>query len=97
MGYTQKEFSEVLQSVGLGWSQGTLSKIEAGERPVRLSEAASLKATLGLTMDELTGTSEGPPNVLMGYEWAMQVVSQAIAALPRFPEALAGGQVNANS
>lgn len=38
-----------------GWAQGTVSRFEAGDRPLRLVEAVDLANHLGTTIDALTG------------------------------------------
>lgn len=38
---------------GVPWSQGTLSKVENGERPIRLAEAPLVARALGVELDEL--------------------------------------------
>ncbi len=45
-GWTQGELARLLRERGLNWSQGTLSKVEAGVRPVRLSEVSALSLVL---------------------------------------------------
>ena len=50
---TQADFASLLQSHGLKWSQGTLSKVEQGQRPVRLTEAMLIADALGTTLDQL--------------------------------------------
>lgn len=52
-GLSQAELSERLREVGLNWSQGTLSKVESGSRPVRLSEAPIVASVLGTSLQQL--------------------------------------------
>lgn len=47
-GWSQPALIEALRDAGLNWGQSTLSKVEAGERPLRLSEAHKLASALGL-------------------------------------------------
>jgi transcriptional regulator with XRE-family HTH domain len=45
---SQAEMSERLRANGLNWSQGTLSKVETGARPVRLVEVPALSMALNV-------------------------------------------------
>lgn len=49
----QEDLSKRLKAHGLDWSQGTISKVEAGERPVRAVEIPALADTLRLTWTAL--------------------------------------------
>lgn len=51
----QGAFAERLREAGLPWSQGTLSRVESGRRPVRLVEAPLLADQLGVSIDDLLG------------------------------------------
>ena len=53
MGLKQSDLSESLRLAGLNWSQGTLSKVESGQRPVRLTEAPLLARALDVQLAEL--------------------------------------------
>lgn len=50
---SQGELADRLRKHGLPWSQGTLSKVENGDRPVRLAEAPMLAAALGIEIEDL--------------------------------------------
>ncbi|GAA4041044.1 hypothetical protein GCM10023063_28500 [Arthrobacter methylotrophus] len=52
-GASQGSFVERLRDRGLNWSQGTLSRVELGDRPVRLVEAAVVAEVLGVGLDVL--------------------------------------------
>ena len=54
-GWSQGQLASALRSEGLPWSQGTLSKVETGQRPIRLSEVPKLVAVLGATISDLLG------------------------------------------
>lgn len=56
-GLEQKELSEALTAKGLNWSQGTLSRVETGDRPVRLSEVVILQEVLRLDANKLLSSS----------------------------------------
>lgn len=58
MGLSQAELSERLRDRGLPWSQGTVSKVELGDRPVRLAEAPMLAESLEVEVEDLL--SEDP-------------------------------------
>lgn len=60
-GESQADFSKRLRDakpVGLNWSQGTLSKVESAQRPVRLAEAVTLAEILGIPIDELVAPTD---------------------------------------
>jgi transcriptional regulator with XRE-family HTH domain len=42
------------------WHQSTVTKAEAGTRPVRLFEALAIAATLGVSLDDLLDDPESP-------------------------------------
>jgi transcriptional regulator with XRE-family HTH domain len=47
-GLSQEELAQRMTGRGFGFSQATIWKIEAGQRPVKLSEAAALADALGI-------------------------------------------------
>lgn len=51
--WNQSELAARLTEAGLRWSQGTLSRVETGQRPVRLTEAVVLAEVLGVALSEL--------------------------------------------
>lgn len=57
-GLSQAEFAKVVRDRGPKWSQGTVWTVEAGERPLRLSEAILIAEFLGLSLDEAWGSGE---------------------------------------
>ncbi|WQB75719.1 helix-turn-helix transcriptional regulator [Prescottella equi] len=57
-GLNQGQLSDQLRQNGLNWSQGTLSKVEAGARPVRLTEAPILALTLRTSVASLVGEDQ---------------------------------------
>lgn len=60
-GMSQSELAR--QMVDRGWptySQMTVSRTEKGDRPIRLSEARSLAAVLGVTLDEMITPADLP-------------------------------------
>lgn len=67
---SQRHLVEVLnEDYGLAWHQTTLAKAEAGERPVRLSEALALADALDVPIEMLTPISsqagpEAPASLL---------------------------------
>ncbi|QSE90302.1 helix-turn-helix transcriptional regulator [Rhodococcus pseudokoreensis] len=62
LGMTQGQLAEQLRSRGLGWSQGTLSKVETGQRSVRLTEAPVVALVLRVRIDELAGIEDARPS-----------------------------------
>jgi transcriptional regulator with XRE-family HTH domain len=53
-GISQKALSESMRKRGHKWAQGTVSNVETGERPLRLTEAADLADALTVDIDALT-------------------------------------------
>ncbi|MDW5612088.1 helix-turn-helix transcriptional regulator [Mycolicibacterium sp. D5.8-2] len=53
-GLSQEELSKRLRDAGLNWSQGTLSRVETGSRPMRFVEALVVANALGVEVAELT-------------------------------------------
>jgi transcriptional regulator with XRE-family HTH domain len=49
----QKQLIRRLGTAGLEWSQATLSKVEAGSRPVRVAELPALASALGVDQQQL--------------------------------------------
>lgn len=49
----QAQAVRALRGMGLVWSQGTLSKVESGIRPVRLAEVPAIARALGVSQNEL--------------------------------------------
>lgn len=52
-GLGQKDLSDKLRAVGVNWSQGTLSKVENGSRPIRFTEAVKVAEILNISTVEL--------------------------------------------
>jgi len=61
-GYRQEDFLELLQAQGLDWTQATLSRVEGGKRPIRLTEAFTISDALGIDPKDL-----GPDQTGIGY------------------------------
>ncbi len=53
MGLSQGDLASRLRDEGVNWAQGTLSKVENGERPVRLSEGPTVADVLGIDLSAL--------------------------------------------
>jgi len=58
LGLSQDALAGRLQAAGIAWSQGTLSKVENGDRPVRLSETPSLATVLDLPWYQLLESAD---------------------------------------
>ena len=60
-GWTQPELAKILRDKGIDPMHAvTVSKIEAGDRPVRITEALSLAECFGVSVDALLGHSTDP-------------------------------------
>lgn len=60
----QERLIRLLNDQGLKWNQSTLSKVEGGKRPMRLSEAVILSGVLGISLDEFVHGEQAPLNQL---------------------------------
>ncbi|MET8314839.1 helix-turn-helix transcriptional regulator [Rhodococcus erythropolis] len=61
-GYRQEDFLKLLQAQGVDWTQATLSRVEGGKRPIRLTEAFAISDALGIDPKDL-----GPDQSGIGY------------------------------
>lgn len=75
-GLNQGQLSEQLRASGLNWSQGTLSKVEAGMRPVRLTEAPTLALALRTSVGALVGENRSKLSGLMPAPLQHEVLDQ---------------------
>lgn len=57
-GMNQTAMVRTLRDAGIEWSQATLSKVEAGTRPVRLSEVPRLAQALGASGQDIMPASD---------------------------------------
>jgi len=57
IGLSQDQLAKAMRERGHAWRQNTQSKVEVGERPVKLSEARDLADLLMCPMDYFTGTA----------------------------------------
>lgn len=87
LGMRQVELSELLRADGVNWSQGTLSKVEIGTRPVRFSEVGALAKALGTTPDHLAD----PASIAHQAGQAAQVLDAAIRTLQELKATLQPG------
>ncbi len=55
---SQAQLAEALSGYGISFSQQTVLKIEKGERPLKLSEAAAISNCLGIAVQDLFETDE---------------------------------------
>lgn len=81
-GYSQGSFAEKLRKRGVNWSQGTLSRVELGERPVRLVEAAVVAASLGVELDVLLREGASTEDKVRAAH------AEVIASIKAIPEAV---------
>ena len=63
-GWTQGELADRLTKKGIPLAQQTIAKVEAGARPLRLSEAAVLSDVLGVEIGDLFTTASGVSRLL---------------------------------
>lgn len=77
-GLLQGELSGQIRAAGVNWSQGTLSKVEMGTRPVRLAEAPIVAATLGVEVTELLPEFNFLHTDLAKFRWSEQIARAAV-------------------
>ncbi|MEN4420637.1 helix-turn-helix domain-containing protein [Mycobacteroides chelonae] len=73
-GLSQGELSDRLRQAGLNWSQGTVSRVETGDRPVRFVEALTLAGVLRVDLVNLTPSGGG---LTFAYQRHVQVLEEA--------------------
>lgn len=74
-GLGQKELSERLRAAGVNWSQGTLSKVENGSRPIRFTEAIKVAQVLGVTTNELQPSGGALDPHVQHARWALDTAT----------------------
>ncbi|MFJ9890838.1 helix-turn-helix transcriptional regulator [Streptomyces sp. NPDC091287] len=69
-GLSQQKVADALKVEGFNLIQSQIAKIERGERPLRLDEAAAITRLFGTTLDIALGLKEGDPNSLAAQQLA---------------------------
>ncbi|WP_280245138.1 helix-turn-helix domain-containing protein [Nocardia abscessus] len=59
LGLSQEQMSERLRAAGVNWSQGTLSRVETGQRAMRFTEALEVANALNIDASELAPNGGG--------------------------------------
>lgn len=72
-----------LEAAGLTWTQGTLSRVESGVRPLKLVEAATLATALGVTVGHLLGSPEDDATAV---RWESLMNAERLALVKRTVE-----------
>lgn len=81
-GWSQQRLAERLSSNGLKLDSTAITRIEKGQRSVRLSEAVTIAAELGIDLNELIARVENPAQVLaQARESANRAMNKARSAL----------------
>jgi transcriptional regulator with XRE-family HTH domain len=73
-GLSQQKVADALKAEGVNLFQTQIAKIEGGERPLRLDEAAAIARIFGTTLDVALGLREGEVNGLA----ARQLVARTL-------------------
>lgn len=90
-GMNQAQFSAGLQAAGLPWYQATVSKVERGERPVRLAEAPVVADVLQMDPAELIPGAGGLESTRRGLAQHLRTLElEAVIKVERYLEAAAG-------
>lgn len=61
-GRPQRTIATSMEMQGHPWQQNTLTRVEAGARPLRLVEAVTLADILGVSVDYLLGAGQAQPS-----------------------------------
>lgn len=79
----QGDLVPLLRAAGLPWSQGTLSRVELGQRSVKVTEAAVLAEVLGVTVPALIGAPESTTREVL---WEAYLGAENVAKVLRTVE-----------
>ncbi|UXM93303.1 helix-turn-helix domain-containing protein [Paenarthrobacter sp. JL.01a] len=83
-GISQGELADRLRRAGVPWSQGTLSRVELGERPVRLVEAAILAEVLDTELLRLIEGEKSPEErAIEGHQDTIEAVKDLMGSIHR--------------
>lgn len=77
----QAQAVRALRSAGLVWSQGTLSKVESGIRPIRLAELPAIARALGVSQSELLAPEDPISSALERIRVVEQTAREAYSDL----------------
>ncbi|WP_207595779.1 helix-turn-helix domain-containing protein [Arthrobacter sp. D5-1] len=80
---SQAQALRALRAAGLVWSQGTLSKVESGLRPLRLAELPPLARAYGVNQSELMAAENPVRSALERIRVAEQTTQDAYIDLQR--------------
>lgn len=80
-GLTQTALAELARSQGFPFHQQTIAKIESGERPLRVDEAARLAEVLAVSPSWLAGFSESAHEFRAGYLAGIVAAREALGQL----------------
>lgn len=84
LGISQGELAHRLRESGVNWSQGTLSRVELGERPVRLVEAAIVAEVLKIDIMRLLQAEQTPiERIRDEHRSVKEQVQEVMAAVTR--------------
>jgi len=78
-GRTQQDLAERMTLLGHRMLQSTIAKIELGERPISLSEAACFAGLLGVTVAALAGDAPAPDGDLIAARIAVKALRDELA------------------
>jgi transcriptional regulator with XRE-family HTH domain len=71
-GLSQQKVADAMTAQGLGFFQTTVAKIEQGQRPLRLDEAAALTRLFGTTIDAALGLKPDDPGSIAASQLAVR-------------------------
>lgn len=77
-GWSQAELSEKLDSLGWPMGQMTISRLEAGTRPLRLAEADALASAFGMTLVALLDDDAASQETVLRQRIAAEIMAYAL-------------------
>lgn len=80
LGLAQGDLAQRLRDAGLNWSQGTLSRVENGDRPIRAVELGALATALDSTIAFLAGDHNPLDELIDEYAGAFEAGKEELEA-----------------
>ncbi|GAA2348787.1 hypothetical protein GCM10009854_27790 [Saccharopolyspora halophila] len=88
-GMSQEYIATMMSRAGFSWRQTTVAKTEAGNRPVRLDEAAALALHFGVSVNELIDNQADTPEQSKIESKYRVAFSMYLSSMSRVEEAVA--------
>lgn len=82
-GLSQSDVARAMSDAGHAWYQTTTSRVEAGDRPVRLTEARQLAELVGVSLDDLVR----PPRYIQLRRFVAETSARALEYVEQLEDA----------